>query len=87
MLYSRRLDETCSLHIKALRSPAPSSTYEYFVRFNPDFLLEVAGEYMQHVGTEPMDASPFGQYIFALRHFVFWKCIHEEFGASFFFSE
>lgn len=37
--------------------------YEYFAKFNPDFLVEVAKEYLQHCGTDPTSA---GNYFFLL---------------------
>ncbi len=30
---------------------------EYFVKFNPDFLIEVAKEYVQHCGVDPTGAG------------------------------
>ena len=51
------LDETMQLHIKALKEGRIRDTYSYYVRFNPDFLLEIAGEYLQHNGSEPADAA------------------------------
>ena len=31
--------------------------FGYFVQYNPDFVLEVVQQYMQHVGTEPMSSG------------------------------
>jgi tetratricopeptide repeat protein 21B len=52
-----QLNEAVDLHVKALRDPRPTTTYDYFVRFNPDLLMEISGEYLQFCGSEPMDAG------------------------------
>jgi len=45
------LDKALELHMGALRKQAHDVSY--FVKLNPDFLLELAREYVGHVGTEP----------------------------------
>lgn len=42
-------------HIKMLDSATPG--FNYFVAYNPDFVLELATEFMTRVGTEPMSSS------------------------------
>ena len=31
--------------------------YEYFIAYNPEFVLEAVNQLMQHIGTEPMQAG------------------------------
>ena len=56
----KALDECLDLHLATCKRIAPGD--DIFVAFNADFLLEIAKEYLQHVGldpTEPGDsASP-----------------------------
>eukprot|EP00742_Colponemidia_sp_Colp-10_P005614 GILJ01006001.1.p1 GENE.GILJ01006001.1~~GILJ01006001.1.p1 ORF type:complete len:1335 (+),score=250.67 GILJ01006001.1:335-4006(+) len=46
------LDEALSLHIAATKTVAPG--YEFYVKLNPDFLLEIAKEYLQHAALTPL---------------------------------
>lgn len=51
------LNETVQIHVRAFQAQKGSSVYDNIVRFNPDFMFEIAREYLQHAGTEPLDAS------------------------------
>ena len=48
----RCLDEALSLHVEASKQLSPG--YEFYTRLNPDFFLEIAKEYLQHVGLTPL---------------------------------
>ena len=58
------LDETCKLHWTSLRDfrmagPSGADLYQYFTVFNPEFLLDVAKEYLQGYGDAVSDdAAP-----------------------------
>ena len=48
----RFLDESLSLHVGASKQLMPG--YDFYTKLNPDFLLEMAKEYLQHVGLSPL---------------------------------
>lgn len=48
----RLLDEALSLHVESSKQLSPG--YEFYTRLNPDFFLEIAKEYLQHVGLTPL---------------------------------
>ncbi|GBG28211.1 Tetratricopeptide repeat protein 21B [Hondaea fermentalgiana] len=51
------LNETVQIHVRAFQAQRATSVYESIIRFNPDFMLEIAREYLQHAGTEPLDST------------------------------
>ena len=51
------LDECMQHFEEALENSGWSSTHEYFVHFDVDFLLQIARQYSQHCGVEPIDAG------------------------------
>jgi len=55
----RLLNETVHLHVKNVQTGAGLvfDVMEQFTRFNPDFMLEIAQEYLQHSGSEPIDST------------------------------
>ena len=48
----RFLDEALSLHVESSKQLTPG--YEFYTKLNPDFFLEIAKEYLQHVGLTPL---------------------------------
>lgn len=47
-----QLDGALSLHVSQSKSLAPG--YDFYTKLNPDYLLELAKEYLQHVGLNPL---------------------------------
>eukprot|EP00933_Yihiella_yeosuensis_P014694 TRINITY_DN13064_c0_g5_i1.p1 TRINITY_DN13064_c0_g5~~TRINITY_DN13064_c0_g5_i1.p1 ORF type:complete len:1194 (-),score=308.92 TRINITY_DN13064_c0_g5_i1:80-3229(-) len=55
------LNETLTLHITAFKAAVG---YDFFIKLNADFMLEIAREYLQHtIGTPSEDASKPGGYL------------------------
>mmetsp|Transcript_72654 Transcript_72654/g.187410 ORF Transcript_72654/g.187410 Transcript_72654/m.187410 type:complete len:1345 (-) Transcript_72654:48-4082(-) len=55
------LNETLTLHITAFKAAAG---YDFFVKLNADFMLEIAREYLQHtIGTPAAEGSKPGGYL------------------------
>jgi len=48
------LNETVQSHVKSLQSKKKTSAYDQYVNFNPDFMFEIAREYLQHAGSTPL---------------------------------
>lgn len=51
----RLLNQCIDEHIKALEKANPG--FDYYIAYNPDFVLEVVQEYMLHMGVETVSAS------------------------------
>jgi hypothetical protein len=49
------LNDSIDVHLKMVEEKEPG--HAYLVAYNPDFVLEVVREYMQHIGTEPLQSS------------------------------
>lgn len=49
------LSEAVETHFRSIKEMPIG--LKYFAAMNPDFLVEVAKEYLQHCGTDPLDAS------------------------------
>jgi len=55
------LNETLTLHITAFKAAAG---YDFFIKLNADFMLEIAREYLQHtIGTTASEGSKPGGYL------------------------
>eukprot|EP00406_Dinophysis_acuminata_P039023 CAMPEP_0179375406 /NCGR_PEP_ID=MMETSP0797-20121207/87788_1 /TAXON_ID=47934 /ORGANISM="Dinophysis acuminata, Strain DAEP01" /LENGTH=1226 /DNA_ID=CAMNT_0021091415 /DNA_START=14 /DNA_END=3695 /DNA_ORIENTATION=- len=55
------LNETLTLHITAFKSAVG---YDFFIKLNADFMLEIAREYLQHtIGTPAAEGSKPGGYL------------------------
>jgi len=52
---ARNLDEAVKLHMEALQNMP--LLYDYFTQFNPDWMIEIAKEFLVHVGNEPLDPT------------------------------
>ncbi|CAG9315664.1 unnamed protein product [Blepharisma stoltei] len=48
----RLLDEALSLHVAASKQLSPG--FEFYTKLNPDFLVEIAKEYLQYLGLKPL---------------------------------
>lgn len=56
------LDQCLNLHITATRE-IPAG-FEFYTKLNADFLMELAKEYLQHVGEKPLPKSePIPKYL------------------------
>jgi len=55
------LNETLTLHITAFKAAVG---YDFFIKLNADFMLEIAKEYLQHtIGAPPAEGSKPGGYL------------------------
>jgi tetratricopeptide repeat protein 21B len=52
VLALEQLEGALSLHVTQSKSLAPG--YDFYTKLNPDYLLELAKEYLQHVGLNPL---------------------------------